>query len=176
MTKSSKLKSLAFTTTRLEIKNVDSYLISGLAPSELLSEIVSLLSPSVVESLPPYFHDINTETDAEVWLLKMVSESYLFTVKRAGFDSIIGFVFLYESENSTAHLGYLLAESCWHQGYGSELLFGLVQRCRQNHLVEKLIGGVDIGNVTSAKLLEKVGFVVTEEGDDGVIFYEYELC
>ena len=175
MINSPKLKSIAFTTTRLEVANVDSYLASGLLKSQLLSEIVSLLSPSVVESLPPYFHDINTESDAEIWLLRMVSESHLFSVKRKGFDPIIGFVFLYESDNATAHLGYLLAESSWHQGYGSELLFGLLKSCRDNQLVEKLIGGVDIGNVVSAKLLEKVGFVAAQEGDNGVIFYECVL-
>ncbi|PQJ87424.1 GNAT family N-acetyltransferase [Aliivibrio sifiae] len=175
MINSSKLKSIAFTTTRLEVANVDSCLVSGLMKPQLLSEIVSLLSPSVVESLPPYFHDINTELDAEVWLLKMVAESHLFSVKRKGLEPIIGFVFLYESDNATAHLGYLLAESSWHQGYGSELLFGLLKNCRDNQLVEKIIGGVDIGNVVSAKLLEKVGFVATQEGGNGVIFYECML-
>jgi len=175
MINSSKLKFLAFTTMRLEIANVEPCLKSGLTKSELLSDIVSLLSPSVVESLPPYFHNIKTESDAEVWLMKMVSESHLFTVKRKGFDSVIGFIFLYESDNATAHLGYLLAESSWHQGYGSELLFGLLESCRDNQLVEKLIGGVDAGNIASVKLLEKVGFVATKEGDNGVIFYEYVL-
>lgn len=175
MINKSKLKSIAFTTMRLEVENVDSYLASGFLKSQLLSEIVNLLSPSVVESLPPYFHDINTESDAEVWLFKMVSESHLFSVKRKGFDPIIGFVFLYESDNAKAHLGYLLAESSWHQGYGSELLFGLLKSCRDNQLVEKLIGGVDIGNVVSAKLLEKVGFVATQEGGNGVTFYECVL-
>jgi len=129
----------------------------------------------VVESLPPYFHDINTESDAEIWLMKMVSESHLFSVKRKGLKPIIGFVFLYESDNATAHLGYLLAESSWHQGYGSELLFGLLKNCRDNQLLEKFIGGVDIGNVVSAKLLEKVGFVADQEIDNGVIFYECVL-
>ena len=170
-----KLKSIAFTTTRLEVENVDTCLKSGLAKSELLSEIVSLLSPLVVESLPPYFHNIKTESDAEVWLTKMLSESHLFTVKRKGLDSVIGFVFLYESDNSTAHLGYLLAEPSWYQGYGSELVFGLLDTCRDNQLIEKLIGGVDVGNIASAKLLEKVGFVATKEGGNGVIFYECVL-
>lgn len=88
MINSSKLKSIAFTTTRLEVENVDSYLASGLLKSQLLSEIVSLLSPSVVELLPPYFHDINTESDAEIWLMKMVSESHLFSVKGKGLPPV----------------------------------------------------------------------------------------
>lgn len=175
MINSSKLKSLAFTTARLEVSNVDSCLKSESSKSELLSLAASLLSPSVVKSLPPYFHDMKTESDAEIWLTKMVSESHLFTVNLTDSKSIIGFLFLYESDNSTAHLGYLLGESFWHQGYGSELLLGLVESCRTNQLIKKLIGGVDAENIASAKLLEKVGFVVKQEGDNGVTFDEYTL-
>ncbi|WP_297483824.1 GNAT family N-acetyltransferase [uncultured Photobacterium sp.] len=171
-----KFKSLIFTTTRLEVANIDSYLTSELVESTLLSEIVNLLSSSVVESLPPYFHDINTESDAEVWLMRMLSESHLCVVKHKGCDSIIGFVFLSESDAATAHLGYLLAESHWYQGYGSELLIGLLQCCRDNQWVEKLIGGVDVKNEASKKLLQKVGFVAVEGNNQNVIFYEYNLC
>jgi ribosomal-protein-alanine N-acetyltransferase len=78
--------------------------------------------------------DINTESDAEIWLTKMLSESYLLTVKCKSSDSVIGFVFLYESDNSTAHLGYMLAGNSWPQGYGSELLFGLLESCRNHKL------------------------------------------
>ena len=139
MINSLKLKSLAFTTARLEVSNVDSYLEVESAKSELLSSIVGFLSPSVVKSLPPYFNDINTESKADIWLAKMVSESHLFAINLKGSKSVIGFVFLYESDNSIAHLGYLLGESFWHQGYGSELLFGLIESCRADQLIDKLV-------------------------------------
>ena len=125
MKNNSKLKSLTFTTPRLNVINVDSYMQSESTTPELLSSIVNVLSPLVVQSLPPYFHHIKTKSDAEVWLAKMKSESHLFTVILKGSKSVIGFVFLYESKNGEAHLGYLLAESCWKKGYGSELLYAL---------------------------------------------------
>lgn len=173
MTNQSKLKSLAFTTTRIDVSNVDSLLELESSRAELLSSIVSILSPSVVKSLPPYFFDIESESQADIWLNKMVSESHLFTVNLKKSKSVIGFVFLYESDNATAHIGYLLGECFWHQGYGSELLLGLIECCRSGQLIDKLIGGVDIDNVTSAKLLEKVGFVLSQKDDSGVNFYEY---
>ena len=176
MINNQKLKSLIFTTTRLEVVNIDFYSMSELMKSTLLSEIISLLSASVVESLPPYFHEINTTSEAETWLMRMLSESHLCSVKHKGCDSIIGFVFLSESDVATAHLGYLLAESHWHQGYGSELLIGLLQYCRDNQWVEKLIGGVDVKNEASEKLLQKAGFVAMEGNNQSVIFYEYNLC
>ncbi|PSU56088.1 hypothetical protein CTM80_19430 [Photobacterium phosphoreum] len=42
--------------------------------------------------------------------------------------------------------------------------------------VEKLIGGVDVKNEASKKLLQKVGFVAMEGNNQSVIFYEYNLC
>ncbi|MEC6907559.1 GNAT family N-acetyltransferase [Photobacterium piscicola] len=176
MINKSKFTSLVFTTTRLEVVNVDFYSMSELMKSILLSEIISLLSASVVESLPPYFHEINTTSKAETWLIRMLSESHLCSVKHKGCDSIIGFVFLSESDVATANLGYLLAESHWYQGYGSELLIGLLQCCRDNQWAEKLIGGVDMKNEASKKLLQKVGFVALEENNQNIIFYEYNLC
>ncbi|MEC6796450.1 GNAT family N-acetyltransferase [Photobacterium sp. S4TG1] len=176
MINSQKLKTLTFATTRLEVVNIDFYSMSELMKSTLLSEIISLLSASVVESLPPYFHEINTTSEAETWLMRMLSESHLCSVKHKGCDSIIGFVFLSKSDAATAHLGYLLAEPHWHQGYGSELLTGLLQRCRHNQWAEKLIGGVDMKNEASKKLLQKVVFVALEENNQNIIFYEYNLC
>jgi ribosomal-protein-alanine N-acetyltransferase len=173
MTIQSKLKSLTFSTTRLKVSNVEYCLKSVTSKSELLSSIVSLLTPSVVQTLPPYFHDVKTKSDADVWLTKMVSESHLFTVYLKDSESVIGFVFLSESDSYIVHLGYLLDESHWHQGYGSELLFGLIESCRSNQFIEKLIGGVDFENIASAKLLKKVGFVANQVSDNGVTFYEY---
>ncbi len=175
MKNNSKLKSLTFTTTRLNVINVDSCMKSESTTTELLSSIVNVLSPLVVQSLPPYFHHIKTTADAEVWLAKMKAESHLFTVNIKDSKPVIGFVFLSESANDTAHLGYLLAESCWQKGYGSELLIGLLEGCRADQLIKKVIAGVDRENVASAKLLQKVGFVAGQEDDNGVIFYEYNL-
>ena len=174
MANNSAFNSLVFTTNRLEAFKVDSLVLSSLKP-DLLSSIPSLLTPTVVQSLPPYFHNITTQGDADSWLAKMISESHLFAVCLKDSMSIIGFIFIYEADDSTANLGYLLGEAFWHQGYGSELLIGLLETCQNRKLVKKLIAGVETDNLASSKLLQKVGFVVGEEGENGVLFYEYRV-
>lgn len=175
MTSVMTLKSLAYTTARLEVSNIQSSLLLEATKFDVASQVVSLFTPAVVQSLPPYFHGINTQKEAENWLDKMLSESHLLTIKLKGSDPIIGFVFLYQSDNASAHLGYLLSEKHWKKGYGSELLSGLLDCCRTNQLVKKLIGGVDIDNIASANLLEKIGFIANPEQNNGITFYEYEF-
>lgn len=174
MENNSAFNSLVFTTSRLEVFKVDSSVFSSLK-SDLLTSIPSLLTPTVVQSLPPYFHNITTQDDADSWLAKMMFESHLFAVCLKDSMSIIGFIFIYEADDSTANLGYLLGKAFWHQGYGSELLIGLLETCQNQKIVKKLIAGVETDNLASNKLLQKVGFVAKEEGENGVLFYEYRV-
>ncbi|SFD50177.1 GNAT family N-acetyltransferase [Pseudoalteromonas denitrificans] len=173
MIKNKIFESFTFETARLKISNVRANMELGTSKPELRSSIIRLLTPSVVKSLPPYFHDIKTEIHADAWLTKMLTESHLYMISHNDSKAIIGFLFLFESDNTTAHLGYLLGENFWSQGFGSELLFGLIENCRTEQLIKKLIGGVDIENTASAKLLEKVGFVASSHSDTNTIFYEY---
>jgi RimJ/RimL family protein N-acetyltransferase len=175
MRNNAKWASLAFSTQRLTVSDVASCLRTEASKAALLSSIVELFSPSVIQSLPPYFHDIDSIEAADDWLTKMVSESHLFTVCLNDSESVMGFVFINDSGEDSAHLGYLLAERCWHQGYGYELLQGIVERCRSKQLVGNLIGGVDEGNTASAKLLQKAGFVADVEDDNGITFYHCTL-
>ncbi|MBT8438316.1 MAG: N-acetyltransferase, partial [Gammaproteobacteria bacterium] len=90
--------SLEFETSRLKVfeRSTD---IEQSELSVLCLRIPELLTPSVVEHLPPYFHGIESPSDAEHWFYKMVSESRLFVVKHKKPDSIIGLVFAFV-ENS----------------------------------------------------------------------------
>lgn len=170
----SAINTLSFTTSRLEVFKVDSLVLSSLK-SDLMISIPRLLTSAVVQSLPPHFQNINTQLDADAWLAKMMSESHLFAVCLKDSKSIIGFVFIYESEGSTANIGYLLGETFWKQGFGGELLFGLMNSCRNRKLIKTLIAGVEVDNVASSKLLQKVGFKASEETEIGVNFYEYRV-
>ncbi|NRA54280.1 MAG: GNAT family N-acetyltransferase [Gammaproteobacteria bacterium] len=176
MNKKSRLASLTFTTARLNVANVESSLATPSSKSALLTAIVRVFSPLVVQSLPDNFHDIETESQAELWLDNMLADSHLFTVTLLGHESAVGFVFLYPSDDSLAHLGYLLAEQLWHQGYGSELLFGLIECCRADRLIDQLAAGVDVENIASARLLQKVGFELNETTDNGISFYQYSIA
>ena len=140
----------------------------------LLSKVIALFSPLVVKALPPYFHGITSLEQAEAWFVKMTSDSRLLTVSSKDANELLGFVFL-SIENNTAHIGYLLGEQYWGKGYAKECLGGLIDWCLAGVAIKVLIGGVEKGNVASAKLLESLGF--TSHFDEGgpVVFYEYQL-
>ena len=160
----------AFKTSRLIINEVSSNL-SAKSKSELLSQAIELLSPQVVKYLPPYFHGISSLELAEVWFNKITSESRLLVVKSIENSLTIGFIFLYEADDSAVHIGYLLGEDYWGKGYAKEFLNGLINWCVNQSSISTLIGGVEKTNVASAKLLESLGFIETT-GDNESVFYK----
>ncbi|MCP4297996.1 MAG: GNAT family N-acetyltransferase, partial [Proteobacteria bacterium] len=143
--------------------------------SKLLDRIIVLLTPAVVENLPPYFQNINSLSEAREWYERMLIESHLFILKDKGDNSIIGFLFAYIENDCDAHIGYLLGEKYWRQGLATELLKGFINYAGKIEDWVKLIGGVDKSNVVSSKLLIKLGFVEQPVEDGQVIFYEYKL-
>jgi ribosomal-protein-alanine N-acetyltransferase len=84
----------------------------------------------------------------------------------------IGLVILFEEAAVGApgvdvRLGYVLAESAWGRGYGSELVEGFVRWCHDRVEVQKLIAGVAADNPASIRILEKSGFQRLADGADG---------
>lgn len=164
---------MEFTTSRLTVSEISGD-IAQLELTELFDRVAELLTPSVVKNLPPYFHGVTSQSDAQRWFERMVSESRLFVVKHNGLDTIIGFLFAYVEHDFDAHIGYLLGESYWGKGYASELLSGFINKASEETKWVKLVGGVDKSNKASSCLLLKLGFV--EQSDDGlVVFYDYPL-
>lgn len=164
----------SLTTSRLNIQEVPDDM--GQAKKErLCAQLPELLTPAVVENLPPYFHSIHSQADALTWLERMVSESRLFLVKKMGQDALIGLLFAYVSDDDEAHIGYLLGEPYWGQGFATELLRGFIEDVAQTENWTKLIGGVDRHNAASSRLLLKLGFTEQPDTDGEVVFYEYPL-
>lgn len=163
-----------YTTQRLAVEQIH----PDQAPSErteLLGQAVQLLSPAVVQSLPPDFHGITSIAKAATWLLKITREAQLFTVRLSQNNELLGFVFLHH-HGDTGHMGYLLGETHWGKGYASECLGGFIQWCQGEKAVSVLIGGVEKNNLASRRLLEKLGFKsTTDEHNTAVVFYEYTL-
>lgn len=141
----------------------------------LFDRIVSILTPAVVENLPPHFQNITSRTHAKHWFDRMVSDSRLIAIERKDVNLIIGFLFAYTESNGAAHIGYLLSEDQWGQGFASELLTAFIQRATIEQRWTHLIGGVDKANRASSHLLTKLGFVEQPSPDDAVNFYTYFL-
>lgn len=140
----------------------------------LLERIPQILSPAVVENLPPYFHRIDSSEQAQTWLKRMLLESRLLQVLAEDHE-LIGFLFAYVKNDMYAHIGYLLAEEYWRRGLASELLQGFIDEVEKSESWLKLIGGVDQSNIASAKLLKKLGFIERPSLDRNVVFYEYTI-
>ncbi|KAA8667132.1 GNAT family N-acetyltransferase [Vibrio gigantis] len=164
---------ISFETQRLKVEEV----AGELSVSErltLLQRVPEILTPSVVENLPPYFHDIVSDELAEIWLNRMLSESRLLQIK-ANDNELIGFLFVYVEDETDAHIGYLLAEAFWGKGLASELLQHFITEVAKAESWSTLIGGVDRSNIASANLLKKLGFVEQSSDESAVVFYEYRL-
>ncbi len=167
---------LEFKTTRLSVLERSSEIEQN-ELSEILERVPELLSTPVVEYLPPYFQGIKSQSDAQLWFERMVSESRLFVVRHNDLDLIIGFIFASIENDHDAHIGYLLGEAYWGQGLASELLKGFIAQANKEKKWTKLVGGMDSSNIASSRLLVKLGFAKQHEPHDGsqVVFYEYQL-
>ncbi|TLX47477.1 GNAT family N-acetyltransferase [Pseudoalteromonas phenolica] len=140
----------------------------------LIAAIPSILTETVVASLPPYFHGVRNTAEAKSWLSQMRSESRLFLIKDKG-DACLGFVFVSNTDKAEKHIGYLLAQEYWGKGLASELLHAFIKRAEQIESWRSLVGGVDKGNLASANLLLKLGFIPQENEHENVEFFEYVL-
>ncbi|WP_430461460.1 GNAT family N-acetyltransferase [Thalassolituus sp. LLYu03] len=165
-------KPVSFNTRRLTVSETGQHL-SAEERSQLLARVPLILTPAVVEHLPPYFHNITSPEAAAHWLEHMVSEGRLATVQYES-QAIIGFLFIH-TEKDTAHIGYLLAEPFWGQGLASELLQGFIAHAKQSGQWQTLMGGVDEANTASANVLKKLGFSEIAVNEQRVIFYQYPL-
>ncbi len=124
--------------------------------------------------MPDGWQNINTSDKANQWIAYRLDESHFYRIRLDDSGEIIGFLFLYESEEkSELRLGYLLAESTWGKGIGTELIKGLVAWARSSGQINSISGGVEKDNIGSIKVLEKCGFSQSkEELPSGAFLYE----
>jgi len=162
---------LYLSTQRLNLIELSS---EAFVDDALIAAIPSILTEAVVASLPPYFHGVNNAAEAKSWLSKMRLESRLFLIKDKD-DVCLGFVFVSNTDKAEKHIGYLLGQEYWGKGFASELLLAFIKHAEKIESWQSLVGGVDKGNLTSAKLLLKLGFIPRESEHENVDFFEYVL-
>lgn len=142
------------------------------------AKVIHILTPRVTKSLPDGWQNILTLSDAQKWISERNLDSHFLTVKLSHSCEIIGFIFLYESDSENDHynlrFGYLLSESTWGKGLGTELVKGLVQWCEREGNIESISGGVETDNIGSIKVMEKNGFTPStiDKPSENVIFFE----
>lgn len=168
----SNLQDDGFQTSRLNVVPIAKF-EQHCEQDTLLTDIIAILTPAVVEELPAYFQNITSAKHAQYWLSEMKRESRLYVVTSVDTNKMLGFLFLYETQNDVMHLGYVMSEECWGNGFATELLKELVAYCRQHNVVSELVGGVSDKNTASIKVLNKAGFIKSAPNDEGVCFYHY---
>lgn len=138
------------------------------------------MTPNVTKALPDDWQKIDTLSKAENWVNERKADSNFYAISLTETNEIVGFLFLYNSEEiktlNYLILGYLLTESVWGKGIGSELIKGLVKWCKESEIINSISGGVEKDNIGSIKVLEKNGFYKSyEELPGDMLLYKIDL-
>ncbi|MPY21393.1 GNAT family N-acetyltransferase [Shewanella psychropiezotolerans] len=162
--------------------------------AELASMTLDILTPNVTRALPPGWQNIHNLEEAKIWLEARVEECSFLVVRKRETRQVIGFIFLHEERHQeqelpsdkvvTLHLGYLLTESQWGQGFACEMIKGLVAWAKspvnsvrssvKDSLIHvcKIVAGVESSNLASIAVLVNTGFslcfVSSEDSEKGV--------
>ncbi len=87
----------------------------------------------------------------------------LWGVRRPEETNLLGIVgFWYFHEPPRLELLYALSERVWHQGYATEAARRMIDYGRQHLGLTTVLASTDTPNGASIKVLERLGFVMTE--------------
>jgi len=165
----------SFQTERLNIKGISLFDYDSIDLLKL--DVLKIMSPKVTKSLPLGWQNIDSTTQAEVWLKEQIEESVFFSIQLRTDSNNIGFLFLYEPSNLSIpidiRVGYLLSEDYWGNGLASELISGLITWCESLGTINSITGGVEAENKGSIRVLEKNGFSINNKLSEGSLFYVY---
>jgi ribosomal-protein-alanine N-acetyltransferase len=112
-------------------------------------------------------------------------QSLIFGVFSLSSGRLVGNVGLHSTNQPMMwELGYWLAKSHWHQGYGREIVITILNHAKASHQVKKIMATTSVKNISSQRLLEKNGFlkikedfILTQNQDlRPSFFYEYTYC
>jgi len=135
--------------------------------------VCALLTEPVTRTLPPPWRGSYDATRARQWIGERDAEGTTLAVVERATGEAIGLVILFETSEPAGvevRLGYLLAETAWGKGFATELVRGLVDWCRGTDGIASLAGGVEHGNVASARVLEKAGFELADDRGEEQLF------
>lgn len=137
-------------------------------------------------TLPLSWQQVEDEIKGRQWLNDRLSEGTVCSITNLSNERLIGFLFLYEQELNSAQLtqasesflevriGYLLAKQYWGKGLASELIAGLISYYKERGNVSRLVGGVELSNIGSIKVLTKNDFELKETNGE-TAFYQMDF-
>jgi len=160
-----------FSTTRLRVHNWVDLQRDATQRAALEAGLGGVLTPRVLQHLPPSLASLGAGGVAQ-WMQDRLAESVCLVVQERHGGAVVGLLILAQPDasgpNPQVHIGYLLSEASWGNGYATELVRGLVAAAKD----AILIGGVGKDNPASASVLLKAGFRRSEDrsSDDTDVF------
>ena len=147
-------------------------LMIRLAECRDLDALFTLHCDAEITRYIPHMH-WTTRADADVWFARLLerrekqSAVQCVIVKRVTDDAaeaVIGttMLFNFEVTSGLAEIGYLLGREYWGQGFAVEAMKAFVDFSFATLNLRRLEATVDVRNVASNKLLQRLGF--TREG------------
>ena len=97
-----------------------------------------------------------SDKDADNWINFLTVDNLQFNIFLS--NNLIGGVGLRKNEHLIDELGYWLGEKYWGNGYIPEVCSELLNYINKELKINKIQAGYIVGNVRSAKVLEKLGF------------------
>ena len=169
-----------FKTNRLTILNWGFIESQTTLKNSAAQSVLEIMTPNVTKALPNGWQKLDTVNKAENWITERKEDRNFYAIILTETNKIIGFMFLYENteniESKELRLGYLLKETIWGKGIGSELIKGLVKWSSASRIINSIFGGVEKDNVGSIKVLEKNGFYKSKEKLPGnMLLYKIDL-
>jgi RimJ/RimL family protein N-acetyltransferase len=159
-----------FSTDRLDV--AEWHDTSARTGADLVEVVGRVLTASTTAALPPEWQGDFDRARSERWIASRDAESpTLLVVDRASGEAVGLLILFEEGDDATGidvRLGYVIAEASWGRGVATELVGGLVAWAASQPACRSITGGVAPGNVASARVLAKNGFVRVDggSGDD----------
>ena len=148
--------------------------ISDATKAQIITRIPELFEADVVAQLPPYFHAVDSEPQAVLWLERMLTHSELYVIRPKHCHELMGFLFVSPNSNGEVHIGYLLGKAYWRKGFAFEFLQRFIAYAKTRRDWRILMGGVERTNTASSRLLTKLGFT-SQQSSEVMVFYRLSL-
>jgi RimJ/RimL family protein N-acetyltransferase len=133
-----------------------------------LPALLEVNSSEEVTALLPYA-TWRSMADAQAWLQRMngiqatgLARQFVVVLKSTGIAIGTCLLFRFEEGSARSELGYVLGRAHWGQGLMHEALEALIGCAFGTMGLRRLEAEVDTRNLTSARLLQRIGF--TREG------------
>ena len=104
-----------------------------------------------------------TENDADEWIRTLSRQDLTFNIFEN--DSLVGGIELTPHEDNFHELGYWLGRQHWGQGFATEACRGLLHYATDELGLRNFKSSYMKGNDDSAKVLKKLRFKITGEGE-----------